>query len=166
MNIAKKVGPDVYLRTVSGLFCRTTSNGAVLIGIHWPKKAALAEESNLSPVAGPWEDGESAEAAIRRRLKAEYGLLAVADISPLQHGTFASETNRKQYFWLLVKLEYPVPDIVANTREVASFGWYNPSNLESAIALMHREKQLMFKEVLKIAINIEPDLRPFKKDFG
>jgi hypothetical protein len=176
VNLTQTVKPALkYRKTVSGLFQCLSSHGDVLIGIHWPQKAALAEESNLSPVAGEWRDGETAEAALRRQILSEYGLVeSDVKIFPLEHPHFVSQANLKQYYWLLVALSRPVgetakisaPAIGGNPKDVASFGWYGVSQLEGALSLMHREKAYMFRQVLKIAIAIEPDLRPFAKRFG
>jgi hypothetical protein len=156
------------------VFYCLSRNGDTLIGIHWPKKAELAEESNLSPVAGEWRNSETAEAALRRQMQSEYGVTNVRKITSLVHEAMLSHANLKQYFWLLVGLDKPMgekeepsaPAIGGNPKDVASFGWYGAAQLEGALALMHREKSGMFRKVLKIAIAIEADLRPFAKRFG
>jgi hypothetical protein len=156
------------------VFYCLSRNGDTLIGIHWPKKAELAEESNLSPVAGEWRNSETATSALKRQMQSEYGVTNVTRITPLVHHEMFSHANLKQYFWLLVGLdksmgekeEPSAPAIGGNPRDVASFGWYGVPQLEGALTLMHREKADMFRQVLKIAIKAESDLKPFAKRFG
>lgn len=175
MNIAVSRTRAVhYRKTVSGLFYCLGSNDVPLMGIHWPAKAARAQEPNLSPVAGEWKEGESDKDAIMRQVSTEYGEQAAIKVTPLKHQKFVSDTNRKQYHWLLVALALPsgvmsnskVPDIIPDQDEVASFGWYTAVQLDGAIDLMHSEKQFMFMKALRIANGLEPDLLPFRRRFG
>ncbi len=174
MNIANRVSVETYRPTVSGLFYCLGSKGVPLIGIHWPAKAARAQEPNLSPVAGEWKKGESGEEAIMRQVSHEYGEQAAIKVTPLEHQRFVSTVNLKQYHWFLVALSLPssvttyskVPDIIPDQDEVASFGWYTAAQLDGAINLMHLEKQFMFIEVLRIANGFENDLLPFRRRFG
>jgi ADP-ribose pyrophosphatase YjhB (NUDIX family) len=168
MNVAASHTYAVpYRQTVSGLFYCLGSNDDPLIGIHWPAKAALAQEPNLSPVAGEWKNNERAVDAMIRQLKAEYGLKQFrVQITPLSHSAFVSVPNRKQYHWMLVHLMSESGHVQPQASDVASFGWYGPAELQSAIDLMHAEKQRWFLEVLKLAIDLTPDLIPFGKQFG
>jgi len=167
MNIASLPTESKLRQTVSGLFYYVGKDGAPLIGIHWPAKAANAQESNLSPVAGEWKKDERAMDAMIRQLKVEYGLRQFrVQITPLAHSPFISVPNRKQYHWMLVHLMSESGHIQPQASDVASFGWYGPAELQSAIDLMHAEKQRWFLEVLKLAIDLESDLIPFGKRFG
>lgn len=167
MNVASHPTESNLRQTVSGLFYCLGSNGDPLIGIHWPAKAAQAQESNLSPVAGEWKGSEPAAAALIRQLKSEYGLKQFrVKITPLLHPPFVSVANCKQYHWMLVHLMSESAHIQPQASDVASFGWYGPAELQSAIDLMHAEKQRWFVEVLKMAIDLESDLIPFGKQFG
>lgn len=167
MNIATHPTESNLRQTVSGLFYFVGRDGKPLIGIHWPAKAASAQESNLSPVAGEWKKDERAVDAMIRQLKAEYGLKQFrVQITPLSHSEFVSVANRKRYYWMLVHLMSESAHIQPQASDVASFGWYGPAELQSAIDLMHAEKQRWFLEVLKLAIDLEPALIPFGKRFG
>lgn len=166
MNSVSSEAKNCLRQTVSGLFYSIGSNGVPLIGIHWPIKAKLAGEANLSPVAGEWKNGESAEEAMVRQVAVEYGRYCQTDITPLSHRPFTSTANLKQYHWLLVRLLCKPGHVSPQATDVASFGWYEPSGLQYAINQMHQEKQGWFKEVLKLAIKIEPVLIPFGKKFG
>lgn len=171
MNALALVRSNKYRQTVSGIFYRLGTNDTPLIGIHWPQKAALASESNLSPVAGAWNDNETMEEVITRQLKTEYSVETAISIRRLRHNELLSSATGKQYHWCLVELTRltpteKVPKFAVNQSEVAAFGWYLPGNLGIAISSMHTTKAFMFKQVLRQAIRIEPNLSSFRKQFG
>ena len=171
MNIAHQTMKADLRQTVVGLFYCISGNKVPLIGIHWPAKAAQAAEANLSLVSGLWGESESLEIAMRHHISAEYGYdeKSVMEITPLNHQEFFSDINKKRYHWCLVQLKRHPGVHVSQPKpavsDVASFGWYGPNNLISAIELMHSEKQFMFKQVLRLAIDVEPVLLPYRKNF-
>lgn len=168
MNMASLQVKATLRQTVVGLFYCIGSGDEPLIGIHWPAKAAQAAEGNLSLVSGPWPSGVSIDSAIKSHVQKEYGYDAksVLEITPIEHGEYFSEVNNKQYHWCLVLLKKSAGSLVPTPSEVASFGWYGPKTLQSAIDQMHSEKRFMFRRVLQIGIEMEPVLRPFRKQFG
>ena len=168
MNVNQTFDELIYRPTAAGLMYCIGSKAEPLVGLHWPTKAAVVEEPNLTMVSGELKSNETASESIMRHILREYGCARedVLEITPLKLVTLLSPTTRKQYRWCIVQVIRPSQIIKPAPREVASFGWYAPGQLSSAIDQMHREKQKMFRLVLKLAISEQSDLTPFKKLFG
>ena len=149
--------PNQLRRTLEGLFLREARDKQVLVGIHWPQKAAVEGEGNLTTVAGEWRANESQAFAMARLAQSEYGLTdGSITVTPLNHPRFISEHAMKEYHWAVVKYD---GDVVPNHQHVASFGWYaGPDALRTAVNQMRFEKGRMFVQVLGLAIAIEPRL--------
>jgi hypothetical protein len=168
MNATQTFDDLIYRPTVAGLMYCIGSKEEPLIGLHWPRKAALVEEPNLTVVSGQLKKNETVTDSMMRHVLSEYRCLRedILDIVPLELEPLLSPATHKQYSWCIVHVIKPSNITQPAPREVASFGWYTPKQLQSGIDQMHTEKQKMFRLVLKLAIEVQSDLIPFKKRFG
>lgn len=152
--------------TVEALVGRK-SREKMLIGVHWPKKAAVRGEVNLTTPAGKWSPAHQSESlAMDRRVRLEYGLAQSDHIQlkvvPLGHEPFTFPEKRKTYSWSWVELLGQLGDMLPNERDVASHGWYSTlAELETAVNIMHESKATMFRWALGLAIAVEPLLKPY-----
>lgn len=155
MNITS----SVKLRPTLAGIVYAVQHGQTLLAFHWPEKAKIAEESNLTTVGGVWKPGESRVFAMRRLMKTEYGFAdsKCLEIIPLDYKPPVSSKG-KQYDWLAVRI-LSGPIIPVKSDDVASFGWYSGRNtVRDAVLQMHEEKREMFVGALVAAVKILPDV--------